>query len=431
MSKAKLVLVPSELMDTNKKTDRNEHKLIRMSKLARDTLGFDKSVEIFMDTNNTGDRLNSSLMLDIHQAFSKDIKQAHISGLSDDELSRVGFVTSMTFKRITGSIDKVPKKNLWITDSVEDIVVGADPEFVLFDENDNIVNANGIMNYLGVLGSDGAMAEIRPSPAISPEELTDNIKQILNTETHTKDIVNYRWVAGCYFKNPVRDFPVGGHIHIGNPSQIGSMSYAVKDGFFKTFNKIMDELLAVPLTKIDGTDLGRARRTGCKTGNYGFFGGFRVCNGRLEYRTLSGMWLMHPILTTIVFGTAKAIIDEIYRLSESNNFDHNYLFSDSLYNVDVWREGFNGWKDIPLAKDMGCVASSGSMIDLLHFPIAESINGNYIRRWMSKMKKLSTYNKYSMYIDELGEVLRNKTEVFRNCSKDLKRNWIEDGTFLI
>ena len=429
MARQKLIIIPSVRMDSNKKEDRNEHGLIRMSKATRGIMGLESVVEVYPDKKNTEDRLRGSVLLDIFQAFSSDIKRLREEGMSDEDLQRVGFVTSKTFSKIIGDSNK-NKENIWITDTIEDTVIGADPEFLLFDNNGNIIRANSVLGHNGQIGSDGAMAELRPKPAIDPEELTSNILELFSNEDLTHQISQYNWKAGCYFKDNSRDYPIGGHIHIGNPIKIARMDTEKRVDFFKSFNKIIDELLSIPMIKIDGEEKGSTRRTKCATGRYGYFGEFRTCNGRLEHRTLSGMWLMHPKLSTMVFGTSKAIIDEVYKLVLQNNFSMEYMFPRKFSNVQVWSDSFELWSEIPLLNDIGCTKTSSEMISFLHTSKPSMITAKFLKEWYSKMKGLSTYNNYSSYIDELYEVLRIKPSVFEDYDKDIKKNWLEGHNFL-
>ena len=428
MGKQKLILIPSIRMDSNKKDDRNENGLVRMSKVSRDIMGFKNKVELYPNSS-AEDRLRGSVLLDIFHAFSSDIEEARTSGISEEELSRVGFVTTKTYNRILGAGNKKPN-TIWITEDINDTVVGADPEFLLFDKNNRVVRANSVLSFTSPIGCDGAMAEIRPKPAISPEEIMDNILTLLTNKGYTDPIKDFSWMAGCYYKDDIRDYPIGGHIHIGNPVKVAEIPMEKRMGLFKSLNKILDELLAIPMIKIDGDDLGRARRTESAMGKYGFFGEFRPHQGRLEYRTLSGMWLMHPKLTKMVFGVTKAIVDEVYRHIANKDFNLEYMFPKFLEKEKIWSPGFDGWDKIPLVNDIGCVCNSDIMINTLNTSSASKITAKFLNSWFSRMKKLSTYKMYSEYIDELYEVLKNKPSVFQKCNKNIQNNWLEGAEFL-
>ena len=431
MSREKLILIPSETMDKNKKEDRNENGLIRMSKATRNNMEFDKNVEVYPVTTSTTKRMHGAMLLDIFHAFSSDIKMATEGGVSEDELNRVGFVTTKTYYKITGERSGNKKKNIWITDDIVDTIIGADPEFLLFNNEKEVIRANNVLSYNGLIGCDGAMAEVRPKPAITPEGLVKNIKDLLKDKKLTKPIDSYDWIAGCYYKDNVRDYPIGGHIHIGNPIKIARMDTNKRVAFFKVFNKILDELLAIPMIKIDGANMGRARRTECSIGKFGYFGEFRTCNGRLEHRTLSGMWLMHPILTTLVLGTAKAIIDEVYRHVADNDYKYPYMFPHKYNDTHIWAADFDQWTSFPLANDMNCTMDSREMVELLHKSSAAKINAKFLNSWYSRMKNLSTYSVYAKYIDGLYEILKNNTKDFHDYDhRNMQNNWLNDAKFL-
>jgi hypothetical protein len=185
------------------------------------------------------------------------------------------------------------------------------------------------------------------------------------------------------------------------------------------------------MIKIDGEAQGSTRRTKCAIGKYGYFGEFRTCNGRLEHRTLSGMWLMHPKLSTLVFGTAKAIIDEVYKLVADNKFSMDYMFPRRLRSKGLWSEEFDGWGEIPLLGDIGCVKPSKDMINYLHTSNPSLINAKFLKSWNTHMQGLSTYPKYNRYIDGLYEVLRKTPKTFELYEKDLRKNWIDGAEFLV
>ncbi|MEA3471201.1 MAG: hypothetical protein U9R24_05765, partial [Thermodesulfobacteriota bacterium] len=197
---------------------------------------------------------------------------------------------------------------------------------------------------------------------------------------------------------------------------------------FKVFNKIIDELLALPMMKLDGTN-GNKRREGCAMGNYGYFGGYRLCDGRLEHRTLSGIWLSHPKLAEVVFGVAKAIIDEVYKLIANNDFNMEYMYPENLKNRNIFNVNFDDWGRIQLANDIGCTRPSIEMQKLLIKSQAKVINKPFIKKWHTHMKGLSTYGKYETYIDALAELLCRPAKELQGIDTCIKSNWLEGKKF--
>ncbi len=444
MARKKLILVASDRMDNNKKETRNEHGLVRMSAAVRKNMKFDQdSVEIYPADASATSRIAKTQMLKIFQAFAVDIKSLEpmiASGeLTPEEAVRVGFVTSATLNRVNGTRNRKKSKDIWISDTISDTIIGSDPEFLLFNRsNGSVIRANSVMSKTGKMGSDGAMAEIRPDPTVSPVDHVANMIKIFKTDKNAGLISDYRWSAECYHRDNNRDYPVGGHIHIGNPMIIANMPQSDREAFFRCMNKVLDELLAVPLIKLDGTEKGNRRRTNCQVhsggGGFGYFGEYRLCGGRLEHRTLSGMWLLHPSVARAVFGTAKAIIDEVFRLVSDKKYNKKYMClypEDSRNSRHMWKRGYDGWKKMGLLKDMRCVTGTDEMIGRLHKSESSSIDVTYLRNWLAQMKGLSTYKEHAKYIRGLHDILKISTTNLQGWDREIQKNWLGKKKFLV
>jgi hypothetical protein len=424
-SKKRLVLFPSEEMDKAKKKT-NENGMIRLAARARESIAFaNGKVELWPVGATAEQRKTQSVLLEVSKAYLEDVRRAKqmiaAGKLPAEDISIVGFVTTKMWNLLTnGNMEK----NIWISQGIHDTVVGADPEFLLF-RNDEVVSANEIMTKEGVLGSDGAMAEIRPSPAIEIEDFVKNIRTIFENKALTKKIEALDWKAFCYHKNARRDFPVGGHIHIGNPERVAQISMPDRERFFRTVNKILDELLGIYMIRLDGTDNGCARRTKCTMGRYGYFGEWRTANGRLEYRTLSGMWLAHPVLTACTIGTAKAITDEIFARWNDEGYKMNYVYPSEFNNINPYDAHFKGWSEIPLCKDMEATSSSSRIKSLLDESSMSSVGKKELSTWHNVMRSLSTYNRYGKYIDELHGILSMSANQLAGINRDIKKTWLE------
>jgi hypothetical protein len=433
-SKNNLILIPSTQMDANKKEDRNEHGLVRMAAKTRALMGFnDDSVELWNGESDLT-RVQSSTVLSIYKAFAADIAAAKAlidnGELDKEDFYRIAFVTTRTYQRIMAGNKK--SKSVWVTDRIADTVIGADPEFLLFTKEGTVKYANYVGNLTkdGLIGFDGAMAEIRPGPAVTPEGLVKNISDIFHNATYTKAIMDFDWKSGVYYKDANRDYPIGGHIHIGNPAKIARIPAADRELFFRVLNKIIDELLALPMMRLDGA-AGTKRRTGCTMGNYGYFGSYRVHDGRLEHRTLSGLWLAHPKLTNIVMGVAKAIIDDVYHKVSAQGFSMEYMHPAKFNGSNVLNKGFDGWGDIPLAKDTQCLRTSKEMFDVINKSDSKSIDKAFITNWYAIMRSLSSYEKYQQYVDALKELLSHPLNELHNINTDIKANWVGGKEFSI
>jgi len=426
-----LILVVSESMNLNKKQNRNENELIRVAAATRRHMNF-KNDTISLTTKRNDD----SVTVGVFHAFITDIRRLQESGkYTPEQIKRVGFVTSEVFNKIN-NIDVKPKDKP--KDKPAETLIGADPEFLLFNVDGDVVSANNVMSKAGKIGSDGAMAEIRPDPATDPSVLVDNITTLLTNKEITKYILPYSWIAGVYHKDGVRDYPIGGHIHLGNPADINKLSTERKMFLFAVINKIMDELLAVPLVKLDGDELGKHRRSECKMalGNmgYGYYGEWRQCDGRLEHRTLSGLWLMHPEIAKCVLGTAKAIANEVFGILSSESYKDSMFLHPTIHVNDhksLYRAEFDDWESISIAKMLGCTRASSSMKVMLDTSKARHITKNFLSEWYTRMKGLSTYNKYSAYIDKMYAILSLPRNEAIKVGFNIKENWVDGKPFKI
>jgi len=435
INKKKLVLVPSRSMDNNRKQGRNENGLIRMAAKAREFMSFDgDKVEIW---TVAGTERQASVLLDVFQAFSTDVKKIKDlikqGEIKPTEINRIGFVTTKMYNRITGGDSQT---NIWVSTGVHDTVIGADPEFLLFNDKGEVVHANGLMSKTGIIGCDGAMAEIRPAPSTDPQGLIKNIKDAFSNKSLTAAMSPYDWMAGCYYKNSKRDYPMGGHIHIGNPAKVAQMPMPKREMFFNVMNKIVDELVSIPCMRFDG-EMGAKRRTKCQMSNHGgwgYFGEWRPCNGRLEHRTLSGMWLMHPTVAVCVIGTAKAVTDEVFKRWAEHKFNYDYVvpkkYSGLNYH-DMNNDKFSDWKDFPVCIDLNTLMPSKELRQVLNMSKAADISKSWLDAWHSKMTQMSTYNKYSKYIDGLREILKVSMAELDKWDRKIQNNWLKSKKFIV
>lgn len=442
-SKKKLILIPSERMDANKKESRNENGLIRMSARARKYMDFtDDQVEVWATGGNTDEGKKSSVLLDIFQAFSADAamlkKLINKGELKPTDVERIGFVTSKMYARVTGAASD-SSKNVWISAGVHDTVMGCDPEFLLFNGSGGVIKANGVSGFSknGKLGWDGPMAEVRPDPATTPDGLVANIEKCFRDEDLTYPIRDYDWKVGCYHRDDSRDYPMGGHIHVGNPIKVTRITMPKRELFFNVLNKVMDELLAIPCIRLDG-EAGHKRRTGClwaaSGGGFGWFGEWRPHNGRLEHRTLSGMWMLNPSIAKCVIGTAKAITDEAFKRWSHEKFTHDYIIPSKYSDCNkshMNADGFNGWKDFPICQDLGAEMPSKELRMKLNASKGSDITTKYVNDWHKKMKRLTTYGQYSKYIDGLAAILKISMNELHGWDRRIQTNWLNKKKFLV
>lgn len=428
-----ILLVKSDSMSNNKKEGRRENALLRASAVTRDNLKFETNKCTTISSYEDG----TDVELSPFKAFSKDIKQAHMlcdKGVIDKkDLSKVCFVTSKSFNKFTNDENQEVVKVL-INKTFNEMLIGTDPELLIMQKGE-VVKANDIPGFTkhAKFGSDGAMAELRPDPSYTPEGLVKNIRILLSDKEMTKNIQNYDWMSACYFENKNRDFPVGTHLHFDNPIKIKALTLERRTRLFAVTNRILDELLTIPMIRLDG-QLGHNRRAKCKMsqvmgyGNnygtgYGFFGEWRICNGRLEHRSLSGLVIADPDICRDVFGVGQAIVEAIYREVLKCDLDPEFILPEKFTAKGVYNKEFKDWTKVPLTEVFGCTNSSEFMKTVMDNSSRVDISKNYISKWLNKLRKISTYGKYENYVESLGELLNSSAKTLDGLNKNIKQNW--------
>ena len=246
---------------------------------------------------------------------------------------------------------------------------------------------------------------------------------MFNDKKLTEPIKDLEWIGGCYYHDGNRAYPIGGHIHIGNPAQINVVSLEDRVTFFRSLNKIIDEYLSLPMIRLDGSK-GNDRRHQSTNGLYGWFGEMRIASGRLEHRTLSGMWLTHPEIASAVIGTAKAIVEEVYRFVSDKKFNSKYILHQHTRSPRVFDKEFDSWNEVPLTKDLKCVRSSDEMHNLLNDSDMNIVDVEFINKWYEKIKSLSTYTQYSSSIDRLYSILKAPDKKLMSLNLDIREGWV-------
>jgi hypothetical protein len=442
--KAQLILVISERMGSNRKKGRHENKLIRMGEKARENLGLagEKTVEVWPDSG-PGDRISRSKELEIFQAYKDDIKKLRESNMPEEDFNRVGFVTARTFEYVCRDHRRKKSDNIWLADTVEDTVVGGDPEFLLMN-NEGLVKYASTIRGLGHeddLGSDGPLAEVRPEPAISVDDFVNNIRSILRDHPNRDLIEQYEWQAICFHRGPsvddplTRDWSVGGHIHLGSPMKLQSKveeNYAGYDevsiyrrAVFSCLNKALDEYVAIPTLKLESKEKAAQRRT-----HYGFFGEYRVQHNRLEYRTLSCEWMSHPDIALAVTGSVKAVAHAFMRILDESDYAKSLVVPvSSEYTDNFYSPNFDQWKNIEIMQMLNAVRSTNEMKAILN-RAEMTFDKSYFNKLKRMFRALSTYAEYSEYVDKFLEIVKLPAKVLLERDRELKHTWIGNAKLI-
>ena len=397
----KIILVPSKRMDENKKSDRDEHSLIRLGERARIVLGLAGEKEVTVWSEN---KSGKSKTLRIFQAFSADLEEMK-QQMTTEEYARAAFVTTATHKLLCGEKSKTTQKYAWLSDSVEEIMVGTDPEFGLFKDGQLQFAGYVVPDKTGKLGYDGAFAELRPDPSAIPEQVVKNMITLLRSK-EAKIIKDYDWKACCH----VGGHHCGGHIHIGIPVKL------LKTGIPKCdwavpLTRMIDLLVAIPLMVFDPKQESITRRS-----RYGYVGEFRYdWADHLEHRTFSGMWMLNPNLANAVMGTTKAVAEAFFKAAENSGYDQKYITNNlkitNTLNQDV---------KFPILLDLEAYEELDSLKDKIN-KYNIRFDKNTIDDCYNKLRRLPNFEKYSEYIDHLMNFVADfNNKKFEN---DIKKAW--------
>lgn len=450
MLNQEVVLIASERMDSNQKEGRNENQLVRIPKKARQVMNpKDTTVELYDMKKKALTRFTNSRVLKIHQAYASDIKKANTlikSGtLKQGDKNKLCFVSTDTFKRITGKRTKIEATRIWIADSIVDTLVGADPEFVLLDRHGYVVHARDVMGGRGVqttpLGVDsyGLQAELRPEPEVNPEALIRRMKDILRNDKLAPTIADYKWEA-CSWNR----FGIGGHLHFGTPKMLEQKKDA-KFGFFVVATRLLDELVALPLCKIEAEG-GVSRRTNSRFGRHG---DFRKDTGRLEWRVPGGDWVAHPDLAEAVVGTSKAVCEEVHRLIDASGFENDFIVpkkyrggdwaaykgaavnQDRSGRIHFWTGHWeyrtkrqNNWAAWPICESFGVEKTSTEIANELHNGKPTMATTKHAFR---VLRNMSTYRDYKKQIEKFIEVCSKQKKTLAKINRDMKATWLNSA----
>jgi hypothetical protein len=176
------------------------------------------------------------------------------------------------------------------------LMLGADPEFILMRADGRVVPASKFMDREGKVGCDAVvlsghrvilpLAELRPDPSPTPAGLVRNLRRVMLGVCEKVPDEELAWLAGGM---PVNGLALGGHIHFSGVPLTAQ------------FLRALDNYLALPLMLAEGEESRRRRP------RYGRLGDCRrKRHGGFEYRSLPS-WLVTPELAAGVLALARVV----------------------------------------------------------------------------------------------------------------------------
>lgn len=383
-----LVVVSSKAMGEN-----GEDNVARVPKATRDHHSIGGPVLVIGEADQ-------AIELSVRSGLIMDMKRVLARRDMGGALANVLFVSPNTQARIKRLLDQgTPSSAAWIAENVDNLTVGSDPEFGLIDGNQNFIYAAHVVadqNKNKPVGSDGPCMELRPSPSKGVDTHVETIRTLIAEARSMKEIEKYQWWTGASYKTPDRTFVLGGHIHVGDPK---AFSTALQGG--RVFDpeatrrrvvRVLDELVATLLTRIDTPDARERRRQG-----YGKFGDWRTQPGRFEWRTPSALWLSNPDLAGAVLGTAKAVAEDCYK----KIFDMKYS-QKRVSGLATTKNSF--------LNTLGCWPEE-KIRQLLNESTPDVLSEGDFDNVCQRLRALSTYPKYKSYIERLIAVTKFRTAV--------------------
>jgi hypothetical protein len=301
------------------KISNDDDTIIRIGKKTRNKLisGLNTHLEIWDNP------FANSRLYKVRQAFSEDLAL-----FPKNEREMIAFVSKHVYDKYVNSegyINLSPKKTTCI---------GSDPEFIIFAKSggeEYVMHAADVLAFESDIGSDGPLGELRASPGLTPEEHVDNLEELIGNIYSKLDPNEYKcrilpymkskWVhLHDYNNNTISErnsvFTCGGHIHFGltQKARIKEINNLIVN--------IIDRLIAVCMHRVD-MDMSAKR---IDDGGYGYLADFKDEGISLEYRGLSGTWLLYKDLATVVLSVTNSLVENItVRINECfEDVNNNY-----------------------------------------------------------------------------------------------------------
>jgi hypothetical protein len=286
------------------KIDNNNDTIIRIGKKTRNKLisGLDTHIEIWSNP------FANSRLYKVRQAFNKDLAL-----LPKDE-REVAFVSKFVFDKYVNSEGYIN------VSSKKTNCIGSDPEFAIFVKSgrkEYAMHAADVLAFESPIGSDGPLGELRANPGLTPKEHVDNLEELIGGIYGKLDPNEYKcrilpfikskWIRlHEYNSNEISEkdsvFTCGGHIHFGLTQKTrcaACVNHLIVN--------IIDRLIAVCMHRVD-MDMSIKR---INDGGYGHLDDFKDGGVSLEYRGLSGTWLLYKDLATIVLSAVNSLVENI------------------------------------------------------------------------------------------------------------------------
>lgn len=221
------------------------------------------------------------------------------------------------------------KYEQYLYDQDDELWLGADPELIFVNGKDEIIPAIEVLtdDHLGRYGFDSIItqqkvtfpvAEVRPEPKRTPQELFAEIESILDEMNQYGIHGQYKWLAGGMPKGII---PLGGHLHFSGVALSSRLL------------NVLDACLALPFSLVEDKSSTELRRP-----KYGALGDYRrQDHGGFEYRTLPS-WLVTPNMTRAALALGYIVVKEERTLYHALKLDSSLFVEYHKGNIALVRE---------------------------------------------------------------------------------------------
>ena len=308
----------------------------------------------------------------------------------------VAYVSPETFERIKG--DNIEFKILEVT-------LGCDPEFFIMWGDRHIIASN-YLPFIGQIGSDGGLGELRPMYGRHEGQVVDNLRTLI--EHIPASLKRSKWLKG--FPEDGKAFsyqghsyflgtPAGFHVHLGIPPEILNTRTDFNRAAINHIVRCLDWYVSVPTVPLE---VCHDRRLA--DGQYGQPGDYRPSNVTLEYRTPGGFYLRTPALAEGLMGMALLVTENV--VSRMKTASNGFVNLHKLTEADL--------------QEILPIPPPSKVKDILKHRntavAAEQMPAIY-----EQMERLPTFKKHQEAIDRFFRVVKDRSVP----TPDLLLNWKE------
>lgn len=208
--------------------------------------------------------------------------------------------------------------------------IGCDPEFIFLDKDDKLVNAEDFLPYLGELGSDGELGELRPLYGMHENEVTERIRRLISRIPETLPNKDIRPEA----HSEKSGLLIGFHLHVGIPDYLTKVASKEQRAAITNAGYVFDYFVGIPSLLLEDNPRRRFSDT-----EFGKASDWRLSSSTFEYRTPGGFNLRHPDYARGILAlgilVAKNVFSKIHELS------HGGLELKEVENFEVFRDIYN------------------------------------------------------------------------------------------